>query len=189
MTEQTPDPNRPDQPPPPSYQAAPQYSAAPQYTDSYGERPAPTTAPAPLSLAVKLMYVGAAVAIIGAILTLTQRDALREQVAVNGATTPQQLDRLVNAGIAVALVAGLIGAGLWILNAVFNARGAKWARILSTVLGVLAVVFTLYGLTQPAAALSRVLSIIQLILAVVIVFLIWRPESSRYYEAMSAPHR
>lgn len=181
MSEQIPDHDRPQTPPP-----APAYQAAPSYTEgSYGQAaPAPATPPAPLALAVKLMYAGAALSVISILLGFLQKDSMRGQVVdASPKLSPSEIDTAINVALVFATVVGLIGAGLWVLNAVFNARGAKWARVLATVLGGLAVVFTLIGFSQPAPTISRVLSIIQLVLAAAILFLIWRPESSRYYEA------
>jgi hypothetical protein len=53
------------------------------------------------------------------------------------------------------------------------------------VLGVLAVVTTLLSFTQPDTALNRALSVAQLLVAAAVVLLLWRPDSSRYYEARS----
>jgi hypothetical protein len=131
------------------------------------------------------MYLGAALSILDILLLLTQRDALRSQLAKAG-TSASALDAAVAVATVTTIVIGLIGTALWVLNAVYNARGAKWARVLSTVLGVLAVVTTLLSLTQPDTALNRILSVAQLLVAAAVLLLIWRPESSRYYEARSA---
>jgi hypothetical protein len=144
----------------------------------------PADPPPPLALAVRLMYVGAVLSILDIVLLLTQRDALRSQLAKAG-TSASALDAAVTVAVISTIVIGLIGTGLWVLNAVFNARGAKWARVLSTVLGVLAVVTTLLSFTQPDTALNRALSVAQLLVAAAVVLLLWRPDSSRYYEARS----
>jgi hypothetical protein len=130
------------------------------------------------------MYVGAALSLLDAVLTLTQRGELRSQVVAAG-TPATAVDTAVTVAIVSAIVIGVLAAGLWVLNAVFNARGATWARILSTVLGALAVVFTLVSFTQPGGGLSRALSVVQLLIAIAVLVLIWRPESSRYYQARS----
>jgi hypothetical protein len=170
-------------PPPPPYGNAPAYPSAPQYGETVPAA-VPADPPPPLALAVKLMYVGAALALVDALLTLTQRSELRSQIVAAG-TRASAVDAAVTVAIVSAVVVGLLAAGLWVLNAVFNARGATWARILSTVLGALAVVFTLVSFTQPGGGLSRALSVVQLLIAIAVLVLIWRPESSRYYQARS----
>jgi hypothetical protein len=170
-------------PPPPAYGNAPAYPAAPQYGQGTPP-PVPADPPPSLALAVRLMYLGAVLSILDIVLLLTQRDALRSQLAKAG-TSASALDAAVTVAVVSTIVVGLIGTGLWVLNAVFNARGAKWARVLSTVLGVLAVVTTLLSFTQPDTALNRALSVAQLLVAAAVVLLLWRPDASLYYEARS----
>ena len=143
--------------------------------------------PQPVALAVKLMYVGAALSLVGVLVAFMFQDAMREQMLAQPNFSPADLDAAVAVVIGITVVFGLLGVGLWVLNAVFNAKGKNWARILSTVLGALAVLFTMISITQPAAAVSRLLSLVQVALAVVILFLLWRPESSRFYAAAKAP--
>jgi len=114
-------------------------------------------------------------------------DTIREQIEAQPGMDSATVDAAVTIAIIGGVVIGLIGIGLWILNAVFNAKGKAWARILSTVLGGLAIVSTLFSFVQPTASLSLVLSIVQMLLAIGIIVLLWRPESSRFYAAASAP--
>lgn len=168
---------------PPPYPNQPDVPGAAGAAGAAG-RPAP---PKPLALAVKLMYVGAAVTVLNLAVQLTQTDAIREQIAATGDMTPEAIDTAVTIGKVFGVVVTAIAVTLWVLNAVFNARGRIWARVLATVLGSLAVLFTLFGLAQPSTPATMALSLAQLVLAAVIVWLIWRPESSRYYKAMSGP--
>lgn len=147
-------------------------------------RPAP---PPPVATAVKLMYAGAALSLIGMLSTLFLTGSVRDQIADQPGMDAAAVDVAVTVFVVGGVVVGLVGVGLWILNAVYNARGASWARILSTVLAGLAILFTLIGFVQPQPGLSRVLSILQLLLAAAIVVLLWRPESSRFYAVASAP--
>ena len=172
-------------PPPPSYGSTPSYPAAPQYGTAPTEPPA--APPPPLALAVRLMYLGAALSLVNIVLTLFQRDAIRSQLASQGRLGPAALDAAATATVVVGAVVGLAGTALWVLNAVYNARGRAWARVLSTVLGGLAVLFALASLTQPGGGLSRLLTFVELIIAAAVLALIWRPESSQYYRARSGP--
>jgi len=131
------------------------------------------------------MYVGAALSVLNILFTALQRDAIRTELARAGRLSASALDAAVTATIVLGTVVGLTATGLWILNAIYNARGRAWARVLSTVLGGLAVVSTLATLSQPGGGLSRLLSILGLLIAAAVLVLIWRPESSRYYAARS----
>jgi hypothetical protein len=70
--------------------------------------------------------------------------------------------------------------------AVKNGQGRSWARVVATVLGALNILFTLFGLVgETATSLTVVMSLISLALAGVILFLLFRPESSRFYDFRS----
>ena len=80
-----------------------------------------------------------------------------------------------------------MGALLWVFMAVMNGKGKQWAGIVATVLFGISVLFTLGSLVQEAPALSRILSLVSLVLGGYIVFLLFRPDSTQYYDAQSAP--
>ena len=131
------------------------------------------------------MYVGAVLSLLDIVAVVAQRDAIRGQLTEGGRLGPDAVEAAVAAAVVVGAVTSVVTAGLWVLNAVFNARGAKWARILSTVLAGLALLFSAGSLAQPAGGLSRVLTFVEVVLGIAVVVLLWRPESSRYYEARS----
>ena len=71
--------------------------------------------------------------------------------------------------------------------AVKNGQGRSWARVVATVLGGLSVLSTLSNLAQGnTTALSLVLSLVGIVLAAVILWFLYRPESSRFYTARSS---
>ena len=150
--------------------------------------PRPDVAPPPsIVQAVRLMWVGAALSALGVLLTFTQTDAIRDAVEDSDQTlTQSEIDTAVNIGIGVAVVSGLVAVGLWIWMAVANGQGKSWARVVATVFGALNVVGALFSLAGPGATtLSLLLSLVSLVLAAVILFLLYRPDSSRYYELKS----
>jgi energy-converting hydrogenase Eha subunit A len=143
--------------------------------------------PPSLAMAVRLMYLGAVLSAVGIVVNLLQRDEIREQIAESDSSlTEDELDTAVAAGLAVSVVLGLVVIGLWIWMARSNERGQSWARTTATVLGVLSILSLLatLGMGQ-STALGAVLGVISVVLAAVILFLLYRPESSRYYEARS----
>jgi hypothetical protein len=176
----------PPEPPPPG-------GAGPWASDNLPPHPmsyaAPPDVPQPSSilLAVRLMYVGAALSVIGLLTTVFRTDEIREAVEDSDRTlTESEVDTVVNVGIAFAIVIGLVGVGLWIWMAVTNGRGLSWARVVATVFGGLNVLFTLVGFSRPeSTGLANVIGVLGAVLAVVILVLLWQPESSRYYEAKS----
>jgi hypothetical protein len=149
--------------------------------------------PSSVTTAVRLMWVGAALAVVSALLTPTMGDALRTQIrdalaTSNASMSPSELDGLVTAVLAVALVFGLIGAGLWLLMAWLNGKGKNWARIVATVLFAFSLLSALSGLTRAGdAPLLTALSLASAIVGAVAVYFLWRKESSAWFQAQSAP--
>lgn len=165
------------------------YGNAPGYQ---GGGPAPVVAkPKSIDLAQKLMYVGALISLLSGLSAIFQKDSIKDQVRdalkENGGDM-STLDSVVNVGIVTSIIIGIIGALLWIFMAVMNGKGKSWARIVATVLGVLGVLFTLLGLTQNTSTpVSMVLGILTALVAIAVLVLLWKRESSEYYQAQSAP--
>lgn len=154
--------------------------------------PVPATRPEPPSSilnAVRLMFVGAGLSALGIIFAIATTDSMRDQlVDADPDLSGSDLDAAVTIGVGVAVVIGLIGIGLWIWMALANKRGLSWARIVATVLGGLNILLTLFSLIQATTG-SAIISLITIALAAVIIWLLFRPESSQYYNAVAEYRR
>lgn len=185
-----------------SEQTTPAYPSYSAYADS--ERPAPSypqspdqqlaEAPPPKSItqAVLLMRIGAVVSVVDVIAGLLTRNSLhdniRQSLVDNQSYTASKLDTAYTAALVSLVVAGLVGVALWLWMAHANGNGRKWARIVATVLGGLSILNLVLAMAQSqASGLSLVLTVVTALLAVVILFLIWRRESSAFYVARSRP--
>jgi hypothetical protein len=133
------------------------------------------------------MYVGAVLSGLNLISTFFQTDELRDSIRDSDSSlTEQQVEDTANAFIAVGVVIGLVAIGLWIWMAITNGQGKSWARIVATVLGGLSIVGSLFNIAlAQATALGMVFIVVQLVLAIVILVLLYRPDSSRFYDAMA----
>jgi len=133
------------------------------------------------------MYVGAALSAISFLTSLLTQDSAREQLLERDPTmNEEQLDTAVAFGVALAVVIGLIAILLWVWMAETNRRGKSWARIVATILGALNIVFTLVGLLLGGnSGLLVIFSLVSAALAAVILYLLYRPDSGAYYEAVS----
>lgn len=175
-----------------SYPSYPSTGNMPAYPQ--GSEPAPPAVPQPQPIrqAVLLMRAGAVLSMITLVVGLLTLGALKDNIRQqlidsNKHYTQSDLDTAYNVGVAAVVIIGLLGVGLWLWMAQANGKGRKWARIVSTVLGVLNVIFTVMSLVQgQASAGSLILSVIGAILSMVILVLLWRRESSAYYTARSA---
>lgn len=179
-------PGQPATPPP--YQApaegAPGYPGGP-----YGQPPAAPEPPKSILTAVKLMFVGAGLQALTILFGLLGAGQLRDQLAEQQPElTSDELDAAVAVGVGGVVIIGLMAVGLWIWMALANRRGRNWARIVATILGALNIAFTLFGLSQ-ATGLGVIIQVITIALAAAIIFLLYRPESSAYYNAVSTQPR
>jgi uncharacterized membrane protein YiaA len=156
----------------------------------------PAAVPPPsIQRAVLLMRVGAALSVLSILITLLTRDSLRSQVEgtlhkSSSALTASQVDTAVSVAIGIAVVVGLVSVGLWLWMASANGKGRSWARIVATVLGALSVLSLLSSVAQgQLTTLNLIVSLVSLALAIAILVLLWRKESSAYYDAVKAQQR
>lgn len=137
--------------------------------------------PASVSTAVKLIWVSVAFSVLSTAVTFVYLDDLVDSAVGDSSGIDRDAARI---GVIVGAVVGLIiGAAIAGLFAYFISKGANWARIVYTVFAALGVVFNLFGLTGSQPAILLLLSIVSLILNLVIVFFLFRPDSNRYFGA------
>jgi hypothetical protein len=159
-------------------------------------------APAPVRAAIRLMYAGAAVSavqlIMGLALIIVDIKAAARGRFLGHSLTAPQMRTLV---ITVWIVVGLVVMALWLWMAQANGQGRNWARIVSTVLFVLATLQLRGAFTQPVSHTgfgvtvlyygSTVPSIAAWLAGLAAVWLLWRPASSAFFsrEAWRGPVR
>jgi hypothetical protein len=139
-------------------------------------------APAPVTNAVRLMFVQAAISVLGFIVLLATKDTLRKEILKkNSGYSAQKLDDVVNAAITIGIVVGIIFTVLYVLLALQVGKGKNWARIVTWVLASLGVISGLASFAQPEPALSRVLAIIGLLIDIAIIVLLAQRPSNEYF--------
>lgn len=210
----------PQQPPrygqPPSEQAASQYGQAPQY-DQPGQAPqypqqqfpgypsagsampqaAPVEKPQSLRNAVILMYVGAALSLIGGLFSLFQVDRA-VQIALSQPSVSQlngsNFESVKSATQAITygsiIFALVISTGLWIWMALANSGGKSWARIVATVfagLGILGGIYSLISnfVTKSIFVDNLIIGILSLIVSITALVLLWLKPSTEYIKFKS----
>jgi len=170
-----------------------------QSPQQYGQsgRLAPAAPPSPVARAVQLMYAGAAATLIGIVISLTTESSVTSRLKTqllkrSPNLTPSQLSTFEHAEIVLSIVSGLIGVGLWIWiwMAQMNKRGRNWARITSTVffgietLGVLVSASGVGALGD--AGPIRFYNILVVLIGLAALILLWRRQSSDYFNASDA---
>jgi hypothetical protein len=149
--------------------------------------PQPTT----LRNAVRLMWAGAALALIGVIITLSFSSKIKTAVTkaavkanvtrrADGKTllTTSQIHSLANATVVALAIAGIIGVLLWVWMAWANNRGRNWARIVSTVLFALDTISLLFELGR--ASVTIIFVVLGWLIGLVAIVLLWRKETSAW---------
>jgi hypothetical protein len=135
--------------------------------------------PPSVVLAVRLLYLNVAVGLIGLIVLFATRDDLKKRILKD---TPDATDSTVNAALAIGAVVAIVFLVLYALLAWQVGRGKSWARITTWVLAGLGVVSGLAGMAQPEPTASRVLGVVGLVIDVVVIVLLARPDSNRYFK-------
>ena len=153
---------------------------------SPGQMPEPVRSEPPDSVltAVKLMYAGAVVNGLALIVGLATIGNLRSALhRADPSLTTTQLHDFEAFYVTLSVVTGLIGIGLWILMAVMNRRGHSWARIVATVLFGIYTLLLLLGVARAGAAVGTLVSLLTWLIGLVTVILLWRRQSSAYFNA------
>lgn len=150
--------------------------------------------PASVRIAVRLMYLGAAVSLIKAIVDLATLGAtrsilvadLRAGARKSGLSTPAgSLSSGATATLVTAFVLGLIGVGLWVLVARASGRGRDWARATGSVLFGLGTLALLIGppdvgIRGPETAGTRIFAAIIWLIGLAAVVFLWQKDSSAF---------
>lgn len=202
----TPPPNDPAQPTSGGYPAYPGDGGQPAGPGGYPVHPgtppgggqpggprADVPQPGSIRLAVRLMWAGAGLSLIGLVVTLLTLDSLKSQLRdsleeSDPSYTQSDFDAIYAVSVTVAVIASLVGVALWAWMAWKNGQGRPWARIVATVFGALNLLSILGTLgLGGATGATVVVSLLSLVLAIVILVLLWRKESSDFYSARSRP--
>lgn len=145
-------------------------------------------APTPVLQAVKLMYAGAIVSAISLIITLATVGSLKTAIHnADPSLTASKLHSAEVAAVAVAVVFGLIGIGLWLWMAYANKAGKNWARITATVFFGLDTLSILTSFRQAEPILSRLISILIWLIGLGAIVLLYQRESSAYFSLSKKP--
>jgi hypothetical protein len=130
--------------------------------------------------AVKLMYGGIALSALLAIIDFSEIGTLTSYTYL---TSQQGAEFGVSV---IGAIMSMLGIGLWILLAWANKRGMNWARIVGAILLGVFVLFTLVSFAG-LNPLALVVELGTIAVGVITLTLIWRRESTPYYQLNSQP--
>ncbi len=143
------------------------------------ERP---PAPATVQNAVKLMYAGAAVSTVSLIVSLVSIGGTKTAIRkARPSLTVAQVNQLNTFIISLAIVSGLVGIALWLWMARASSQGRNWARIVSSVLFILATLDLFGVISQPKTILGLIFPVLTWLIGLCAVVLLWRPASTAFF--------
>lgn len=150
-----------------------------------GEPLAPTSAPQSVLRAVRVMYVGLAVSLIGIVVDMTTLSSTRSEILKrNPGYTATQLNTAEHVQIGVFIAGGLIGAALWLWMAQSCRVGKGWARVVSTVFFGIDTLSVLVGAAAvQGGGVSRIYGFVVWAIGLVAIILLWQRASSDYFRA------
>jgi hypothetical protein len=176
------DPGRPEDRPPdqPAF-GSPGFGTLP------GARPS-RTAPVDVVRAAQLMFARVAVGVVGALLTLSSANAIKDAIReANPSFSSDKVDSRYNAIVVTSIALSVVIAVLYILLALQVRKGKNWARITTWVLSGLSVLFGLAGLLGTGTGLEKAVFVVGLLIDVAIIVLLARKPSNEYFAAMKGP--
>jgi hypothetical protein len=133
---------------------------------------------------MRLMYVGAALSLVSLAIALTNTSAFKTAVRkAQPSFTQSQVNSTADAAIAIAIIFGLLGVGLWVWMAWANGGGRNWARILSTVFFGIDTLGLLGNLARATPVLSMVFAVLIWLVGLATVILLWRGESATFFKS------
>jgi hypothetical protein len=149
--------------------------------------PGPVKANAPQSVvrAAYVMYLGVAASVIGIIIDLLMRHTIRTAIVQHTSNmTAAQVNDAYHAELALLVVFGLIGAGLWYWMARNCLAGKSWARTTSTVLFGIDTLAVILGIAvTPGGGATRIYQLLIWLIGLVAILLLWQRPSSEYFRA------
>jgi hypothetical protein len=141
--------------------------------------------------AVRLMYAGAAVSAVGLMIGLALL-IVDIQVAVRGQFLGRSLAAQKPFVVTVSMAFGLVVVSLWLWMARANGQGRNWARILATVLFVLATLPLRGAFTQPVSHAGLGVTVLYYggvvpfvaawLVGAAAIWLLWRPASTAFFK-------
>lgn len=143
--------------------------------------------PRSIALAVRLMYVGAGLTLLGMAVIVGLIAAIGTSIHSNhpGATVAQ-VHATQGALIIYTLAVGLIEAAIWIVVARLNRSGLKWARIAATVLFGLNTVYLLDLLIGHIVIVNVLNVLLRGLAGLGAVYYLWQQDASAYIAERSA---
>jgi uncharacterized membrane protein YiaA len=155
--------------------------------DAPQQPPQRTEQPPSVRNAVRLMYAGAALEVIAAIVALLTRSSLKASILKRHPDyTAAQLHTAETVNAIALVVGAVIAIGLWIWMAQANGRGLSWARILSAVFFGISTLSLLGSVVVARSAGSLIIGVVIWLVGLAAIILLFNKQSAPFF-AKPAP--
>jgi hypothetical protein len=148
-----------------------------------GAKVPPTPGPAlppPVQMAIRLMWIGAALSAVSAIIAAATVSSLRDAILkVHPGYTAAQVNSAERGQAFLYIFIGVISVGLWLWMSFVNRSGRPWTRIVATVLFGVNTVYI--ALTLASTALGLVFVLLLWLTGLAATILLWRRPASEFY--------
>ena len=132
--------------------------------------------------AVRLMYAGAALEVIAAIVAVLTSGSLKSAILKNHPNyTAAQLHTAEVDRATIVIIGTLIGIGLWIWMAQANGRGLSWARVLSAVFFGISTLSLLLSLVAARTVGTLIIGVIIWLVGLAAIILLFSKESAPFF--------
>jgi hypothetical protein len=140
--------------------------------------------PPSVANAVRVMYVGALTSILGIGIDIATVSATRRAIERRAHHLPaSQLNASDHFLVGAFVVAGLIGAAVWLVLARLGKNGRNGARVTGTVIFGLATLDTLVGAAAaPIAGAVRAWGLVVWLVGLVAVIFLWQRSSTAFFK-------
>jgi hypothetical protein len=157
----------------------------PYPTDAQMPEVQPPSVPPSITNAVRIMYAGAVISIIGIVFDILTVNATKSAIEKKSPhLSASQLTSTQHALVAGFIVSGVIAAAAWIFIALKCRAGRNWARLTGTVLFAIATIDLLGAAIAPEAGLVKIWSLVVWLAGLAATILLWRRSSTEFFQGM-----
>jgi hypothetical protein len=138
--------------------------------------------PPSVQMAIRLMWIGAALSAVSAVVAATTVSSLRDAILkVHPGYSAAQVHSAERGQAFLYILIGVISVGLWLWMSFVTRTGKGWTRIVATVLFGVNTLYT--ALTLAATALGLVFVLLLWLAGLAATILLWRRPSTEFYRS------
>ncbi len=148
----------------------------------------PVQQPRSVRIAVRLMWLAAAIEVIALIIALLTRGALKTAILRRHPHyTATQLHHAENAQTVILVVGALIAVALWLWMAWANGRGHNWARIVSAVFFGISTLGLLVSFAAGRGVGDVTVGVVIWLIGLAVIVLLFGKESAPFFARPTVP--